>query len=70
MLAADPEVDADPNAVGYDSDATTSEAAWRESDALDTAVSTSEAVNPQDNVQPVLPEADAVDDNAFLEGWD
>ena len=38
-----------------DGDATASEAAWRESDALDTAVSTSEAVNPQDNVQQIRP---------------
>ena len=65
-----PDVDADPNAVGYDSDATASEAAWSESDALATAVSTSEAVYSQDNMQPVLPEADAADDNAFLEGGD
>ena len=70
MLAADPEVDGDPNAVGYDSEATASEAAWSEINALDNAASTLEAVQPQDDLQPVLPEAKAADDQAFLEGWD
>ena len=71
FLARDPGIDEDPNAVGYDSDATASDVAWSESDEIDANLTSDAAGMSEGNEEPMMPDVEEeVDDAEFLEGWE